>query len=185
MVDDPRAARTRALLRAALLAECTGRSLDEVSVAALVRRAGVGRATFYLHYQDLRSLAVDACAQVVTDAVEALHAWRGVPDPSSAPAALVQFFEEVGAHAQLYRALLAPSSGGPLGARLRHELSERSASERRLAGAPEPELVGAAVAGAFTGVLADWLGGVILGAPDEVANRSWRLLLAMHRVPLG
>ena len=82
---DPRAVRTRAKLRRALLDACAQRPLAQISVAALVRRAGVGRATFYLHYADLEALAVDACADVVRDAVDALHAWRGTPDPASPP----------------------------------------------------------------------------------------------------
>lgn len=82
---DPRAERTRARLREALLEECAERPLAEVSVAALVRRAGLGRATFYLHYPDLDALAVGACAEVVRDAVDALHAWRGTPDPAAPP----------------------------------------------------------------------------------------------------
>src|SRR5207253_5494560 len=65
---DPRAARTRERLREALLEECAERPLAEVGVAALVRRAGVGRATFYVHYADLEALAVDACADVVREA---------------------------------------------------------------------------------------------------------------------
>ena len=106
MSGDPRAERTRARLRRALLEECAERPLEEVSVAGLVRRAGLGRATFYLHYPDLEALAVDACAEVVRDAVEALHAWRGVPDPAAPPAALTEFFTGIVAHAALYRTLL-------------------------------------------------------------------------------
>ncbi|MER7205295.1 TetR family transcriptional regulator, partial [Streptomyces sp. NPDC000188] len=60
-----------------MLDECAQRPLADVSVAALARRAGVGRATFYVHYGDLEALAVDACADVVREAVDALHAWRG------------------------------------------------------------------------------------------------------------
>ncbi|WP_157876994.1 TetR/AcrR family transcriptional regulator, partial [Streptomyces graminilatus] len=106
--EDPRAARTRAKLREALLAECAEHPLAEIGVAALVRRAGVGRATFYVHYPDLEALAVDACADVVREAVDALHAWRGRPDPMVAPAALVEFFVALTPHAALYRALLSP-----------------------------------------------------------------------------
>jgi AcrR family transcriptional regulator len=182
---DPRAARTRGRLRQALLAECALRPLEEVSVAAVVRRAGVGRATFYLHYPDLPALAVDSCAEVVRDAVDALHAWRGVPDPAVAPAALTEFFTGVETHAALYRTLLRPGGSGPLGELLHRELRERSRSERELAGAPEPELVASAVAAAFAGLLADWLHGLVEGLPEQVANRTWRLLVALHRTPLG
>ncbi|MFF5934557.1 TetR/AcrR family transcriptional regulator [Streptomyces sp. NPDC012508] len=181
---DPRAARTRARLRAALWEECAERPLDEVGVAALVRRAGVGRATFYLHYPDLQALAVDACADVVRDAVEALHAWRGTPDPAAPPPALAAFFAEVGPRAPLYRGLLRPGGGGPLGELLHRELRAYSRRERELAGGPEPALVASAVAAAFGGLLADWVHGLIDASPEQLADRTWRLLISLHRTPL-
>ena len=182
---DPRAERTRAKLRAALLAECADRPLAELGVAAVARRAGVGRATFYLHYPDLSALAVDACAGVVREAVDALHAWRGVADPAAPPSALVEFFGRAAAHAGLYRELLAPGGGGPLGPVLHRELRERSRTERELAGAPDAPLIASAVAGAFTGVLADWLHGLVDEPPAAVAGRVWRLLIGLHRTPLA
>ncbi|MFJ5833607.1 TetR/AcrR family transcriptional regulator [Streptomyces sp. NPDC093089] len=184
MQPDPRTARTRAKLRQALLEECAHRPLGEVSVAALVRRAGVGRATFYLHYADLEALAVDACADIVRDGVDALHAWRGSPDPSTPPPPLPAFFERLAMHGGLYRELLRPGGGGPLGQVLHQDLRARSRTERALAGAPEPDLVASAVAAAFAGVLADWLHGLIEATPTEVAQRVWRLLVNLHRTPL-
>ncbi|MCL6731681.1 MULTISPECIES: TetR/AcrR family transcriptional regulator [Streptomyces] len=179
--EDPRAARTRAKLREALLDECARRPLDEVSVAALVRRAGVGRATFYVHYADLEALAVDACADVVREAVEALHAWRGRPDPVRAPAALVEFFASLTPHTALYRALLAPGGSGPLGRVLYQDLRAYSLRERELAGAADAPLVASAVAATFAGVLADWLHGRIEATSEEIAHQSWQLLVALHR----
>ncbi|MER8044465.1 TetR/AcrR family transcriptional regulator [Streptomyces sp. NPDC094032] len=181
---DPRAERTRSRLRQALLEECADSPLAQVSVAALVRRAGVGRATFYLHYADLEALATDACAGIVREAVDALHAWRGVPDPAAAPAALSDFFHRLPPHAGLYRELLRPGGGGPLGLVLHQELRLRSRTERALAGAPEPDLIASAVAATFAGVLADWLHGLIEATPDEIAQRVWRLLVTLHRTPL-
>jgi AcrR family transcriptional regulator len=182
--EDPRTARTRAKLRQALLDECADRPLAEVSVAALVRRAGVGRATFYLHYADLEALAVDACADVVREAVDALHAWRGTPDPATPPPALPDFFARLAPHAALYRELLRPGGSGPLGQVLHQDLRARSRTERALAGAPEPDLVASAVAATFAGVLADWLHGLIEAEPPEIAQRVWRLLVTLHRTPL-
>ncbi|MEU8763610.1 TetR/AcrR family transcriptional regulator [Streptomyces sp. NPDC048659] len=181
---DPRAARTRAKLGRALFEECAERPLAEASVAAVVRRAGVGRATFYLHYADLEALAVDACADIVRDAVDALHAWRGTPDPASPPPALTDFFERIAPHAPLYRELLRPGGGGPLGLVLHQELRDRSRRERTLAGAPEPELVASAVAASFAAVFADWLHGLIEATPERIAGRVWRLLVNLHRTPL-
>ncbi|HET9382084.1 MAG TPA: TetR/AcrR family transcriptional regulator [Streptomyces sp.] len=178
---DPRAARTRAKLRRALLDECARRTLAEVNVAAVVRRAGVGRATFYLHYRDLEELSVDACAGVVRDAVEALHAWRGIPDPASPPAALTSFCAALVPHAEVYRALLSPGGGGPLGRVLHEELRARSLTERTLAGAPQPGLIASAVAATFSGVLADWLHGYIEADSERFAAHVWLLLVTLHR----
>ncbi|MFE2283370.1 TetR/AcrR family transcriptional regulator [Streptomyces sp. NPDC059443] len=184
---DPRTLRTMARLRESLLAECADRPLAEVSVSAVVRRAGVGRATFYLHYEDLTALAVDACAEVVHAAVDALHAWQtepSAPAPARPPAALAGFLAGAADRAPLYRTLLLPGGGGPLGERLYRELRARSRAERAAVGAPRPDLVASAVAAAFTGVLADWLHGEFpadLADPAELADRIWPLLLALHR----
>ncbi|WP_405941042.1 TetR/AcrR family transcriptional regulator [Streptomyces sp. NBC_00207] len=181
---DPRTARTKGRLRESLLAECATAPLAEVSVSAVVRRAGVGRATFYLHYEDLTALAVDACADVVHAAVDALHAWQtgpGALPPARPPAALAAFLSGAAARAPLYRTLLLPGGGGPLGDRLHRELRERARAERAAAGAPHPDLVASAVAAAFTGVLADWLHGAVPADPPALADHLWRLLLALHR----
>ncbi|MEU8777169.1 TetR/AcrR family transcriptional regulator [Streptomyces sp. NPDC048606] len=181
---DPRTARTRQRLRESLLAECATAALAEVSVSAVVRRAGVGRATFYLHYEDLTALAVDACADVVRAAVDALHAWQtgpGARPPGQPPAALAGFLAQAAARAPLYGVLLLPGGLGPLGERLHHELRERARAEREAAGAPHPELVASAVAAAFTGVLADWLHGTVPMGPDALAEQLWLLLMGLHR----
>ncbi|WP_037604178.1 TetR/AcrR family transcriptional regulator [Streptacidiphilus rugosus] len=180
---DPRAARTREKLRRALLDECAERPLAEVGVAALVRRAGVARATFYVHYSGLEALAVDACADVVREAVDALHAWRGTPDPVSAPPALTAFFTSLTPHAELYRELLRPGGGGPLGHVLHRDLRARSRAERALVGAPDPDLIASAVAATFAGVLADWLHGLIDATPPQIADQVWQLLVTLHRTP--
>ncbi|MDQ0797185.1 TetR/AcrR family transcriptional regulator [Streptomyces sp. B1I3] len=180
--SDPRTARTRARLRAALLGACEEQPLDRVGVAGVVRRAGVGRATFYLHYDDLHALAVDACAGVVREAVDALHAWGPAPPgPDSPPGELVALLGEIHGRAALYRGLLGPG-GGPLGELLHRELRLRSGDElrrRRPAGSAH-DLTASAVAGLFTGVLADWVHDRIDASPEQLAGRIWRMLLAVH-----
>jgi AcrR family transcriptional regulator len=180
---DPRGIRTRARLREALLDACEEQPLEQVSASEVVRRAGVGRATFYLHYDDLHALALDACATPAREAVEALHAWETLPpEPDTPPAALVELLESVRGRAGVYRSLLRPGGGGPLGELLHTELMERSLHERRLrrnAGEAD-ELIACAVAAAFTGLLADWVHGRVPGTPAALAGHIWRLLVALH-----
>ncbi|MGV9855555.1 TetR/AcrR family transcriptional regulator [Streptomyces sp. NPDC003442] len=179
--QDPRTVRTRGRLRDALLAECASQPLEKVSVSAVVRRAGVGRATFYLHYEDLQALAVDACAEVVRDAVEAVHAYEGIPDPDVPPSALAQFFTSVTAHAELYRGLLQAGGSGPLAELLHRELRTRSRLERDRAGLRHSQAADSAVAATFTGLFADWLHGLIDAEPDALSRQVWRLLISIHR----
>ncbi|MEW2521790.1 TetR/AcrR family transcriptional regulator [Actinacidiphila alni] len=178
---DPRTLRTRARLRAALLEECAEHTLDQVSLSAVARRAGVGRATLYLHYDGLQALAVDACADVVRDAVDALHAWTVPPGPDAPPAPLTAFLTAVDERADLYRGLIAEGGGGPLGGLLHDELRTRSFVDRTRAGTPRPALAASATAGLFTGLLADWLHGRLDLSPEEFAGHAWRLLIAIHR----
>jgi AcrR family transcriptional regulator len=182
-MTDPRVVRTRTLLHKALLAACAEQPLADATVAEITRRAGVGRATFYLHYDDLGALAVDACAELVREAVDALHAWEGRPDPAVPPPALPELLTAVADRAALYRGLLRPGGGGPLGELLHRELADRATRERLgrgLAGPAEPA-VASAVAATFTGILADWLHGQVPGTVDDIAAQVWRLLAALHR----
>ncbi|MFE4453835.1 TetR/AcrR family transcriptional regulator [Streptomyces sp. NPDC056796] len=180
---DPRTARTRARLREALLDACADRPLDRVGVADVARRAGVGRATFYLHYDDLRALAVDACAGVVREAVEALHAWgRTPPGPDAPPPELLTLLQEIQGRAAVHRSLLGPGGGGPLGELLHRELRRYSLDElrRRRPAAGGHDLTASAVAGLFTGMLSDWVHGLTDATPEQLAGRIWRSLLAVH-----
>jgi AcrR family transcriptional regulator len=177
---DPRTLRTRARLRAALLDACETRPLDEVSLSAVARGAGVGRATLYLHYDSLHALAVDACADIVREGVDALHAWTGAPSPDDPPPPLTAFLAAVERRGDLYRTLLPEGGGGPLGTLLHRELRARSYAERVRFGAPQPGLAASATAATFTGLLADWLHGQVPLDADAFARQVWRLLLAVH-----
>ncbi len=179
---DPRTARTRARLREALLTACDQQPLEQVGVAEVIRIAGIGRATFYLHYDNLRELAVDACADLVRTAVDALHAWDPLPDPVHPPAELDDLLVSVRKRASLYRGLIGPFGGGPLGELLHAELMGRSLAERRRRN-PEGrhhEAASSAVAAAFTGILADWLHDRVPAEPAELSAQAWRVLWAIH-----
>ncbi|MDI5980837.1 TetR/AcrR family transcriptional regulator [Amycolatopsis magusensis] len=176
MSADPRAARTRARLHEALFEACADRPLGEVSVAEVTRLARVSRGTFYLHYEDLSALAVGASAELVRDAVDALHA---SDDP---PSVLTGLLGSISQHANVYRGLIGPGGGGPLGEALHGELRDRALVERRKrAVQPGDEAIASAVAATFTGVVAGWLHGRVPGSAGEVAGRIWGMVVALHR----
>ncbi len=49
---DPRVERTQQMLRAALMSLSEEKGVDAISVRDITERAGLYRATFYLHYRD-------------------------------------------------------------------------------------------------------------------------------------
>jgi hypothetical protein len=95
--------------------------------------------------------------------------------------ALLRSGARLAAGTPLYRALLSPGGGGPLGRVLHRDLRARSLAERTLVGAPDAPLVASAVAATFAGVLADWLHGLLDATSEEVAHQVWQLLVALHR----
>lgn len=167
-----------ARLRLALLRECARHPLAEVTVSAVARRAGVGRATFYLHYDDLDALATDASVQVVRNAVAALYA--GPRDGQAPPPPLVAFAESVHTSAVLYKQLIRPGGAGPLGELLHRELRARALIEARGTRVSAPEWAASAVAGTFTSLLADWLHGLVPADPAGFAAEAWRRLRAVR-----
>ncbi len=78
--SDPRVARTRAAIAQAVhdLSDCG----EEITVAALVRNAGISRASFYSHYASLDELAL-AMQREAFVAVSELYA-REIDDPEIA-----------------------------------------------------------------------------------------------------
>jgi hypothetical protein len=88
-----------------------------------------------------------------------------------APGDLVALLEAV--RTGVSRGLLCAGGGGPPGELLHEELRQRSIGElhrRRPPGTGEV-LIASAVAGLFTGVLADWVHGRIDACPAQPAGR--------------
>ncbi|MFG2561714.1 TetR/AcrR family transcriptional regulator [Streptomyces sp. NPDC048496] len=174
----PRTARTRGRLCEALLAACEEQPLDRVSVSDVVRRAAAGRATFCLDCSDLRPLALDVCAETARQAVDALHAWDDVPPAPRRPDGLVALMEAVRTRAGVYRSLLR--AGRSASCCTRSCASAASANSTAAAPGSGEDPIASAVAGLFTGVLADWVHGRIDACPAQPAGRVRRTLLAVH-----
>ena len=181
--DDPRARRTRASLRAAALDLAGERDPAALTLSAVATRAGVNRATVYLHYPDLDALFADAMEDAVATVARSAALCPLDDPPGSAPPPLVELFEHVTAHATLYRRMLGPQGSARFAARLREALTAALVDRfsARAGGVPL-ELHAAYVAGALVGVIAHCAAG------DEraldTAAATW-LLLAATPVPFA
>lgn len=67
MSDDPRAARTRAAMKQALMHLLQQGDWGEVTVAGICRRAGVARSSFYEHYNAKADLLEEIFADLMSD----------------------------------------------------------------------------------------------------------------------
>lgn len=104
---DPRAVRSRALLRDALMALVAERSFASLTIQDVTRQAGLHRTTFYLHYAGLHELLAD-CARALFDQIRAeitrlLEAQRGAVELEPFVEVVFRHLEQ---HEKFYRAML-------------------------------------------------------------------------------
>ncbi|MGW4799648.1 TetR/AcrR family transcriptional regulator [Nonomuraea sp. NPDC004297] len=177
--EDPRAQRTRARLKAAVLDLAAQQELATITVSALARRAEVNRATVYLHYPDVDALVTDAMEETVAAVARAAALCPLDAPRDRAPGPLEELFEHVAANAHMYRRMLGPHGSARFAARMRErltvELTRRFTGGARPAGWDDvPVGVHAAyLAGALVGVIAHC---VTEGTrPEESAPAFWRL----------
>lgn len=181
--DDPRARRTRASLRAAALALASEQDPASLTLSAVATRAGVNRATVYLHYPDLDALLADAMEEAVATVARAAGLCPLDAPPDGAPPPLVELFEHVTGHGVLYARMLGPQGSARFAVRLREALAE-ALLERFRAGARPPAAEGvplsvhaAYLAGALAGVIAHCAADGTRSAAGT-ATATWRLLAA-------
>ncbi len=179
--DDPRARRTRASLRAAALELAGERDPATLTLSAVASRAGVNRATVYLHYPDLDALFADAMEDAVTTVARAAALCPLDAPPGTAPGQLVELFEHVAVHAGLYARMLGPQGSARFAVRLREALA--AALLQRFLDGARPAAAGdvplpvhsAYLAGALVGVIAHCAASAE-PSPFDTATATWHLL---------
>jgi AcrR family transcriptional regulator len=182
-LDDPRTRRTRAGLRSAALALVAEREPSSITLTQVASRAGINRATVYLHYPDLDSLLTDAMEEAVATVASAAELCPLDALADHAPAPFVELFTHVAEHAALYARMLGPGGSARFAVRMRTALADamqvrfaRGARPSGFAAVPV-EVHSAFLAGALVGVIAHW---ATEGAhfPVDRARHTWRLLVA-------
>ncbi|WP_103961013.1 TetR/AcrR family transcriptional regulator [Nonomuraea solani] len=179
--DDPRAQRTRARLKAAVLDLAARQELATITVSALAKRAEVNRATVYLHYPDVDSLVTDAMEDAVAAVARAAALCPLDAPRHRAPEPLGELFEHVAANATMYARMLGPHGSARFAARMRErltvELSGRFTAGLRPSGWDDvpAELHAAYLSGALVGVIAHWVASRPRAGTDEAALAFWRL----------
>lgn len=176
---DRRQARTKQLLRKALLDIIAEKGVDGITVTDITSRADVNRGTFYLHYQD----APDMLNQIMTDITASLlskmqemdpaemrqYAKKDIPYPN-----LVQLLAEFAHNADFLKVILGPKGDPAFAEHILNEFTNRISS--RLSDwqpidedmlVPRDYLI-AYISSANFGVIKHWLNTDVKLSPEEV-----------------
>lgn len=101
---DERVRRTRARIDAALVELLQRRAYGNIRVSDIVKKAGVGRPTFYAHYATKDALLRSQFERIVSPMIRPLPAHPARMDAT-------YFFAHVGSAPHLYRAMMGPNGG--------------------------------------------------------------------------
>jgi AcrR family transcriptional regulator len=119
---DRRIVRTRIALRDAMYHLIHEKGYDAITVEEITQRAGVGRATFYLHYKDKEDLLLEQFSDLARNRVQLLAeipltGWDAENNPPYLP--LLFIFQNAAENASLYRVVLHGDGAARVTARLR------------------------------------------------------------------
>jgi len=160
---DPRTLRTRQALLGAFNALFFERPYERITVDAIVRRAGVGRSTFYEHYVDKEDLL---SASIRTPLAGLASLVDRSSDVDTARRAVAHFWQ----NRTQARMLFAGRARAPITRVLASLIAERLAARARGAGRPSTNLSAVAVAESHVGTIAAWLRGEIDASANDIAG---------------
>lgn len=180
---DARVARSRDAMQRALLELLEEAPLEAITGARVAARAGVGYATFFRHYEDVRALLVDTVAALTDDLARAMMPALVAGDGKGAAVALV---EAVAARRAVFHALLA-GAGDALRAEMARQVIERVAILPDVSPSWLPRRLAMRVAVVSTIELLDWwLREEPEREPADVAALLERLVIAQFaEAPIG
>jgi AcrR family transcriptional regulator len=186
--QDRRSQRTQQALMEALIALLAVKRYDEISINDIVDQANVGRATFYVHYQDKDDLLKSGFERALDMLIH--HISFGEADQGlrldSAP-----FFRHAQGHYEIYRTLVW-GSGFDLLTKGGHAALSAKFQEcftQLLSGKPESsiplEIVSYSMAGTLLILLKWWLDNKMPYPPEHMDEIFQRLVMPNVRDVLG
>ena len=191
---DPRVIRTRQMLRAALVALIEEKGFDAITVQEIGDRAGLNRATFYLHYHDKQDLLVKSLHDAVDELVSEIGA--SVDDQrqligDESPRLIKAVFEHVAQRAHFYRVMLSDEGVPAFSAGVRNYIAEvtmhwLAALQPQSDQSRVPlEIVANSLSWSVLGVLIWWLEHDMPHSPEYMAEQFQQLITLNLRQVLG
>jgi AcrR family transcriptional regulator len=126
---DRRVARTRRDLRRAFMELVAEAGYERLGVNDITERAGIGRATFYLHYMDKEQLLLDCIDQAVTELKTQLEDVANLPIEQRVLAMTERVFDHMAQQAVFYRTLMSENGVASLSLLVRNLTAEAIKSD--------------------------------------------------------
>ena len=203
---DRRIQRTRLALRAALLELTKEKGYDAISIEEITQRANVGRATFYLHYQDKEDLLLEQFREMANEKVELISEipfsnWlpdqkesgrKSKQDQPLLP--LLMVFQHIYDNSEFYNVLLKSENSSRIVERIRKISTESIVkfAETKMQTDPIPllfevpiEFFASFFSGAFLSSVSWWLEEDMHHSPEEVAKMFRKLFFRGASETLG
>jgi AcrR family transcriptional regulator len=161
--EDRRIRRTRQLLGTALLKLIEERGYDSLTINDITEQANIGRATFYLHYQDKEQLLVESLEDMLSQLGEMINPLSEVLREQNSITATRLVFQHFADHHRLYQVLLTEKGAAMVFPRLLEILSQIAEQDVISKEVNQPQmgipanLVAHHVAGALLGLVVWWL----------------------------
>jgi AcrR family transcriptional regulator len=161
--EDRRIQRTRQLLSNALLTLIEDRGYESLTVNDITEQANVGRATFYLHYQDKEQLLVESLEEMFSQLGALINPMSEASGEQNLITATRLVFQHFADHHRLYQVLLTEKGAAMVFTRLLAILSQLAERDVISKEVEQPHmgistnLVAHYAAGAFLGLVVWWL----------------------------
>lgn len=135
-LDDPRAQRSRARLRTAILELAAAKETAAITMSEVAKHAGVNRATVYQHFPDVNALVTDAMEDAVAHVARTAALCPLDTSRDNVPPPLNALFQHIFDNAALYRRMLGSQGSALFAARMRERLTAELVASFREGAAP-------------------------------------------------
>lgn len=177
---DRRVRRSRRMFREAMRHLIMEKDFDKITVKEITERAGLRRATFYLHYQTKEDLLRNVLEETFGSLAQRAEVFLGedVIGGKTLPDAYLVTFEHVAENAALYQRLLAGGGGALAHEEIRSYLAALVLANISTDTMEVPaEIVAQYIAGAELSLIVWWLNAEMPYTTQEMAAMVYRLVL--------
>lgn len=180
--SDPRVIRTRQMLRDALVSLILERGYDAITISDITERAGLRRATFYLHYRDKEELLISILRAMFDELVCEIDE-VGTPLVDCNQYAInLAIFQHAQANSRLYLSILGGYGSATITRYVREYLTKKfiedlSQREEEIDFGMPVEVVAAFAATMKLNMVLWWLEAGMPYTPEEMAAMCTRLTL--------